>query len=183
MKRFTLLLPLIVLTVPQVLHARRIELFTDLDTYAEHAKTVFIGETLAIDDNVPPYKNVCRREMRVLCVLAGTVKQDKTIPVLVEPSLLPGTICLIYSGMDVLNEKGELDACTYQPGAVEIQLWGEVSKAEKQARVSRFIKELEGKPLKEQLLYIFKMRLSQLKMEEQGIKQEQEVLEKALKSK
>jgi hypothetical protein len=182
MKHITLLLLAMVLAVPQTLHARRIVPFTDLDTYIEHVKTVFIGETLAIDED-PPYKNVCRRKMRVLCVLAGTVKQGETIPVLVNSPLTPSTICLICSEMDVLNKKGELDACTYEPGAVEIQLWGEVSKAEKQARVSRFIKELEGKPLKEQLLYIFKMRRRQLKNAEQEMRREQEVLEKALKSK
>jgi hypothetical protein len=154
-----------------------------MDTYLKHAKTVFIGETLAIDDNQPPYKNVCFRKMRVLCVLAGTVKQGETISVLVNSGLAPSTICLICSEMDVLNEKEELDACTYEPGTVEIQLWGEVSKAEKQTRLSKFLKKLEGKPLKEQLLYIFQMRLNQLKATEQAMKREQTVLEEALVSK
>ena len=179
MKHSILLLIAIVLAIPQILQAKLIVPFTDMDTYVKQVKTVFIGETLAIDENTP-YSNVCRRNMRVLCVLAGPVKQGDTISVLVFSPLMPGSIYLICSGMEALNKKGELDACTYEPGAVEIQLWGEVSKAEKQARVSKFLKELEGKPLKEQLRYIFEMRIRQLKEAEREMKREQDVLEKAV---
>jgi len=180
MKRLIFLLLIIVLVIAQSLQGRIVSPFTDLDTYVSHIKTALICETLPIDEG-PIYRNAYRRKVQVLSVLSGSIKKDETIHVLVDSSLVPGTICLICSHEDVLNEKGELYACFYEPGTVEILLWGEISKAEKQERISKFLKELEGKPLKEQILHIFKRRINQLKGQEKQIKRELDVLEKALK--
>jgi hypothetical protein len=180
MKRFVFLLLVMVLVITQSLQGRIVSPFTDLDTYVSHVKTVLICETLPIDEG-PIYRDAYRRKVQVLSVLSGSFKKDEIIHVLVDSPLAPGSIYLICSHEDVLNEKEELYACFYEPGVVEIQLWGEISKAEKQARISKFLKEIEGKPLKEQILYIFKMRLRQLENEEKQIKREKDVLEKALK--
>ena len=62
---------------------------------------------------------------------------------------------------------------------VEIQVWGE-TKGQKEYQLAGVIKELDGKPFKEQLEIIFKRRQAQLKAEEEKTKREMEVLDKAL---
>ena len=182
MEHAVLMVLTMLLVVPQSLHAYLVIPFTDLETYLKHGKTIFIGEVLATDE--PPISgNAIHRRMRILSVLAGKMQPGETIPVVVGSPLKAGGLYLIYSGSEKLDAKGELNAFTYEPGTVEIQLWGEVPRAEKDARISRFIGELHGRALKEKLLDILERRQSQLKSEEQSIKREQAILEKALKSK
>ena len=72
---------------------------------------------------------------------------------------------MIYSG-ETLDAKGELSALSYEPAAVEITLWGEVSKAEKQQRIAMFLKGLEGLPLSEKLHRAFLVEQRRADMKE-----------------
>jgi hypothetical protein len=180
MKRTKILLLLLVLVTPLSLYALLVRQLTDLDKYLNDARTVFIGECLPIDED-PTYRNVCRRKVRVLYMLQGTLKKGDVIHVLSQNGLVPTRVYFIYSASEALNDKGELDAATYEPDAVEITLWGEIPIAEREKRIAWLIRQLEGKTLRDQVLYVFRHRYNDLVNEEKAIKLEMELLNKAFK--
>jgi len=149
--------------------------FTDLDSFIKGCKVSFIGECLPIDEtNVSQLVFV--RNMRAVDVLQGSYTHGKDVTVLARTPLVPGRYYLICGHE---NTRGELMTWQQEESEVEIQVWGE-TKGQKEYQLAGVIKELDGKPFKEQLEIIFKRRQAQLKAEEEKTKREMEVLDKAL---
>jgi hypothetical protein len=182
MKKTTFILVLLAALTPLRLPAPGIAPFTNLDTYIERNKSFFIGRCLPAQEN-PLFGNVVSRKMRVLAVLRGNLKVGDNVMVLLARPIVSDGLYLIAGSSEGPDEKGNLRAYNNQPGATEIQLWGEITKTEQEQRIANFFKSLEGRTLKEKLLRIFEMRRSQLKSEEKERQEELDALEKALDSK
>ena len=175
MKRIHLAICLSLLVLATSSRASLVSEPHNIDDYLRLGKTIIIVECLPNDED-PVYKNVFRRKVRILEVLQGELKKEQTIHVAVGQPLVPTRIYMIYSG-ETLDKKGALNAFSYEPGAVEITLWGEVSKAEKEQRVAKLLKGLEALPLKEELLHILKQRSNSLKWEQQQLEMEKKRLD------
>ena len=147
----------------------------NVDDYVSLGKSILIVECLP-NDKDPIYGNVYLRSVRILDVLQGEFKNEQITHVAVDQDLVAGRVYMILSG-STLDEKGELNAFSINPGAVEINLWGEISKAEKEKRIADFLKELQPLPLKERVGRILTQRTNDLKWEQQRLETEKKRLD------
>jgi hypothetical protein len=156
--------------------------FSDLDTYVKNAKTVFIGECLSQRDEDRYYANAFYRRIRVKHVLLGTLIKEETVSITGKEALVPGTLYLIYSRVEV-DKAGNLYTYSDSPAAVKIMPYSNdvVGMKGREKILSKLIKDLEGKSLKESLRHIFERRQRELKYEEEAVKAEMEIVDKALK--
>jgi hypothetical protein len=114
------------------------------------------------------------RQLKIIKTLKGSDKVDDVVKEVTSIPLVPGHYYLICDG--------GIGSIWIEQGEVEIRLQFAGDKKANDFFLKNALGELDGKTIKEQLLVIFKHRREDLEREEQKMKSEMDIVNKALNS-